>query len=651
MSGPRKSTSAHPEDHFDEPQYCLVGTAGHIDHGKSALVRELTGIDPDRLQEEKDRGITIDLGFAHMSIGDGLHVGFVDVPGHERFVKNMLAGIGGIDAVLLVVAADESIMPQTREHFAICKLLGIRDGMVAITKCDLVDEEIADLVELEVRELLADSPLSDAAIVRTSVETGLGMEDVQSELSALLARAPARPAEGLLRLPVDRVFTVRGFGTVVTGTLSSGTARVGDDIEILPSGLRSTVRGLQVHASGVETARAGQRTAVNLQGIDVSSVARGDLLVSPGTMQTSHLIDARLQLLDDFGPVVQHQRLRFHHGAAEVLARVVILEGDEIPPGCSAMVQLRLEKSYAAAPGDRFIVRQYSPMVTIGGGVVIDALPRKHRRSDDETVAHLRALQVAGPAEQLVAWVAAAGPRGMSGDELRAKLVLPASRVEHLATDAIAAESVVQARGKPLLLIAPDHFSNLGSRLLDALAGYHERNPLRRGMPMREARSELAASTRDDIINALVDALQRDGKAKVSGDHLSLAGHEVLLSPEQAAVREIMLRAFSTAGLTPPTPDEASSSSGAPPAEAESMLYHLVREGELVRVRDDLIFHAAALEELVKLLRERRAAGERFSVPEFKEWTGTSRKHAIPLLEYLDQRRITRRVGDSRELL
>jgi len=651
MADPRRPPSELLEDHLDEPQYCLVGTAGHIDHGKSALVRELTGTDPDRLQEEKDRGITIDLGFAHMSVGDDLHVGFVDVPGHERFVKNMLAGIGGIDAVLLVVAADESIMPQTREHFAICKLLGIRDGMVAITKCDLADEEIADLVELEVRELLADSPLSDAAIIRTSVETRLGLEELKSELSALLARAPGRPAEGLLRLPVDRVFTVRGFGTVVTGTLLSGTARVGDDIEILPSGARSTVRGLQVHASGVEAARAGQRTAVNLQGIDVSSVARGDLLVSPGTLQTSHLIDARLQLLDEFGPVVQHQRLRFHHGAVEVLARVVILEGDEISPGCSAMVQLRLERSYAVAPGDRFIVRQYSPMITIGGGVVIDPLPRKHRRSDDETVTRLEILESADPAEQLVAWVAAAGPRGMSGDELLAKLVLPSSSVEHLATDAIAAGSAVEARSKPLLLIAPDHFRALGDRLLDALAGYHERNPLRRGMPMREARSELATSTRDDIIDALFDALQRDGKAKIAGDHLSLAGHEVRLSPEQSAVRETMLRAFSTAGLAPPAPNEASIASGAPPAEAESMLYHLVREGELVRVRDDLIFHAAALDELVKMLRARRAAGERFSVPEFKEWTGTSRKHAIPLLEYLDQRRITRRVGDSRELL
>ena len=614
-------------------------------------MRELTGTDPDRLQEEKERGITIDLGFAHMAIGEKLHVGFVDVPGHERFVKNMLAGIGGIDAVLLVVAADESIMPQTREHFAICKLLGIRDGMVAITKCDLVDEEIADLVELEVRELLAGSPLSDAAIVRTSVETGLGLEEVRSELSELLARVPERPAEGLLRLPVDRVFTVRGFGTVVTGTLLSGTGRVGDDIEILPSGTRSTIRGLQVHASGVETARAGQRTAVNLQGIDVGSVARGDLLVSPGTMCTSHLIDARLQLLNEFGPVVQHQRLRFHHGAAEVLARVVILDGDEIPPGRSAMVQLRLERSYAVAPGDRFIVRQYSPMVTIGGGVVIDALPHKHRRSDGDARTRLEALQGADAAEQLATWVAAAGPRGMSREELSAKLVLPASRVEHLAGAAIADGSAVEARSKPLLLVAPEHFRFLESRLLEALAGYHTRNPLRRGMPVREARTEMSAGTRDEIFDALVVALQRDDRVKLSGDHLSLAEHEVRLSPEQAAVRETMLRTFSGAGLAPPSPDEATSSSGAPAAEAESMLYHLVREGELVRVRDDLIFHAAALEALVELLRERRAAGERFSVPEFKEWTETSRKHAIPLLEYLDQRRITRRVGDRREIL
>ena len=341
----------------------------------------------------------------------------------------------------------------------------------------------------------------------------------------------------------------------------------------------------------------------------------------------------------------------FHHGAAEVLARVVILEGDEIPPGGAAMVQLRLERGYAVAPGDRFIVRQYSPMVTIGGGVVIDALPRKHRRSDEATVARLGTLQNVDPAGHLVTWVAAAGLSGMSGDELRSKLVLPALRVERVAAEAVAAGFAIEARSKPLLLVSPDHFSALGSRVLDALAVYHERNPLRRGMSLREARAQLMANTRDEIFDALIAALQSEGKVRISGDHLSLAEHEVRLSPEQASVREAMLRVFSEAGLAPPAPEEALSATGAAAAEAESMLYHLVREGELIRVRDDLIFYAAALEELVKLLRARRGVGERFSVPEFKEWTGTSRKHAIPLLEYLDQRRITRRVGDSRELL
>jgi selenocysteine-specific elongation factor len=426
---------------------------------------------------------------------------------------------------------------------------------------------------------------------------------------------------------------------------------VGDDLEILPAGLRSLIRGLQVHASAVQEARSGQRTAVNLQGIDVGSIARGNLLVTPGSMQTTHLIDAHLQLLEDFGPVEQHQRLRFHHGAAEVLARVVILDADEIPPGGSAFVQLRLERSYAVAPGDRFIVRRYSPMITIGGGVVVDPLPRKHRRSDEATAALLRELLDADPLRQLTTWVAAAGTRGMTEDELRGKLVLPASRVAQLAEEAVAAGTAVLARSRPLVLIAPDHFRELEVGCLESLASYHAHHPLQRGMPLREIRAVLAPGSREEIIEALFEALQRDGKARMTGDQLSLPEHEVSLSPEQASIREAMLKTFSQAGLSPPPLEEALRSTGAQSTAAESMLYHLLREGDLVRVRDDLVFHAAALDGLMRTLQEHRAAGERFSVPEFKEWTGTSRKHAIPLLEYLDQKRITRRVGDSRELL
>ena len=397
-----------------ENDYRIVGTAGHIDHGKSALVRALTGTDPDRLQEERERGITIDLGFAHLELEDGTRVGFIDVPGHERFVKNMLAGIGGIDAVLLVVAADESIMPQTREHLAICELLGVSSGVVAITKCDLVDDEIAELVELEIRDLLAGSRLATAPIVRTSAETGAGLAALRGALADTLNASGVRPSHDLVRMPIDRIFTVHGFGTVVTGTLLSGRIGTGDRLELLPQATVVTVRGLQVYGEPVESATAGQRTAVNLQGVDTSAATRGDLLVTPGALAPTYMIDARLDMLPEHG-LEQLQRVRFHHGAIETLCRVAILETDEIRAGASGLVQLRLETPYACAPGDRFVVRRYSPMLTIGGGTVLDNLPAKHRHGESAAIELLTRLE--GPAleDRVAALAGAAGTRGVDG--------------------------------------------------------------------------------------------------------------------------------------------------------------------------------------------------------------------------------------------
>lgn len=625
--------------------YRIVGTAGHIDHGKSALVRALTGVDPDRLQEEKERGITIDLGFADTEVGEH-HVAFVDVPGHERFVKNMLAGIGGIDAVLLVVAADESIMPQTREHLAICELLGIRHGLVAVTKVDLVDDEIAELVELEVEELLHGTALAGSPIVRTSVTRGDGLETLRDRLANELAAAAVRPGDGILRMPIDRVFTIRGHGTVCTGTLLSGCVTRGDRLAILPGSQEAVVRGIQVHGRESEQAVAGQRTALNLQGVSVEQLRRGMTLAAPGTLASSWMVDARLRALPQHGGFEQLQRIRFHHGAAEVLGRVRLLEGDTIQPGADALVQLHLESEYPAVPGDRFVVRRYSPLVTIGGGIVIDRPARKHR-ARPETIARLRSLESAGLAERLRIHVEAAGVGGTTAAELAVRLGAPRSRVEESLAQGVEDGALV---GDPTgRLVAERLLAPLREQVVAAVGRHHASFRLRPAMPKEELRSALEPAPPAAVLELLLVPLLADGSLRAEGDGYAAGDHVPRLTGSQRTLAEELLARFADAGLAPPAPEAAYESLDLPPEEAREVLHFLLRAGELVRVRDDLVIHADALDRLVAGLRERFDRAEQFSVADFRDWAGVTRKHAIPLLEHLDSRRVTRRVGDNRE--
>lgn len=630
----------------------LVGTAGHIDHGKSALVHALTGIDPDRLEEEKERGITIDLGFAHMEI-DGDDIGFVDVPGHERFVKNMLAGIGGIDAVLLVVAVDESVMPQTREHFQICRLLGVPDGIIALTKCDRVDPEIVELVELEVRDLVAGSFLENAMLVRTSVVRGDGLDELEAALAGLTRRRRARDVEGPVRLPVDRVFTVHGFGTVVTGTLTSGRARPGDVLELLPSGKRSTVRGIQVHGREVEMAAAGQRTGLNVPDLDVGDVERGDVLTSPGALAPTHLVDARLRLLAGLPPLEPLQRVRFHHGAAEIMARVELLDADRIDAGSSGLVQLRLEAPCSLLPGDRFIIRRYSPMITIGGGTVLDPLADKRRGERRAPVQFLERIEATGVAGRVRLFVERAGTRGMAGDDLRQRLGLTEGKLERLASQATVGGALVAASEDPLHLVHLHAFEPLKEHLLAGLARYHRRNPLRPSMPKEELRSAVAPDLPPVVFDAALGSLRDAGRIRAVDDGFARSDHRVRLDTEQRRLQVALLELFEGAGLSPPAPDAvARELDGDPdPASVDALLHHLLRQNRLVRITDGMLVDVDQLAALIEELHERHETGDRFSVADFKEWTGTTRKHAIPLLEYLDRQRITRRVGDERELL
>jgi len=652
----------------------IVGTAGHIDHGKTSLVRALTGIDADRLKEEKERGITIDIGFADLTVGD-VHFGFVDVPGHERFVKNMLAGAHGIDLVMLVVAADESVMPQTREHFDICRLLEVKSGLVVITKADLVDEEFLQLVEDEVAGFVAGSFLEGAPVLRISSRTGAGVDELKKTLARLAAKAQERDDTAVARLPIDRVFTIKGFGTVVTGTLIAGRIRAGDELELLPSisssgSRRARARGLQVHGKSTQEAFAGERAAINLQGIEVVEVERGQTLAPAGRLRVSSMLDARLQLLKSAPRSLRtRSRVRLHIGTAEVLARVILLGQSELAPGASCFAQLRLETPTLALPGDHFIVRGYSPVVTIGGGMIIDAGPQKHRlREAAQAATRLGELAAADEIERIALLVEMAGERGMSSAEIAARSGSPDEMIKRAAEAMIKARRAVTASQNPQSgqggqsgqssltpLIARPAFEELAKRVRALLKEFHRKSPLESGMGREEIREKIFTHLSPDIFRAVIASLVERNEVVAEKDLLRLATHRIALSAEEQAAKDHLAELFAKAGLQPMSLEEAIAQAGLQfgidAGRAQRFAQMLINSGELVRVAD-LIFHRGALDGLRETLRKFKAErGAKLDVGAFKDLTGISRKYAIPLLEYLDLQRVTRRAGDAREIL
>ena len=648
-------------------RHIVVGTAGHIDHGKSALVLALTGTDPDRLKEEKARGITIDLGFAHWTEGETTF-SFVDVPGHERFVKNMLAGVGGFDCVVLVVAADESVMPQTREHFEICRLLQVPAGLVALTKADLVDEEMLELARLEVRELVAGSFLDGAPIVAVSSRTGVGLDDLRRALVKLAATLPPRRAAGVTRLPIDRAFSVKGFGTVVTGTLASGSVGTDDLLVLQPGERPAKVRGVQVHGAHADRAVGGQRAAVNLA-LDLSEVTRGDSLVTPGVFDATRMTDARLDLLASAKPLRHGARVRFHQGTAELIGRVAVASvipteiedqgahpvAGEVPPGRSAYVRIRLEAPAVLARGDRFILRAYSPPVTIAGGVVLDPNPARGPIRN-----HAAQLRFAGLDPALsrqghdVERAAAAllhdrGGAGLPVAALVSRLGVSPSDVDRVVAELVTARQAVRAGAT---LVAPDRVDALERQLLQLLGDHHRATPLSEGMPREEVRERLFARTGDGVFELVMATLQQAGK--VSGrDRLALASHRVELSPDEERARAIIEDAIRAGGLKPPEASAAATEGAVPAVVTDRILKFLVRQRRLVKL-DALYFHEEALEGLkrdVRALKTDANAAPTIDVSTFKDRYGISRKFAIPLLEYLDRERVTRRQGDTRVVI
>jgi len=631
----------------------IVGTAGHIDHGKSALVLALTGTNPDRWEEEKRRGITIDLGFAHLDLGGDVRIGFIDVPGHERFVKNMLAGVGGIDFVLLVVAADESIKPQTREHFDICRLLGIRQGLIVLTKADLVDHDVLDLVRLEVQEFVAGSFLEDAPILAVSARTGEGLDQLKEELRRLSLAVPPKPADLPFRLPVDRSFIIKGFGTVVTGTLIAGTVAKEEEVEILPPGWRTRVRGVEVYNAPADRATAGERTALNLAGVEASQIARGMVLAAPGLFQPAERVDCTLRLLPSARPLRSHTQVHFHCGTAEMLASAVLLGEKELGPGAAGYVQLRLEEPGLFVPGDRFIIRQFSPVITIGGGSILDTQPSKHRADDRETIKSLRVLEQGEPEARLDLLISQAGEAASTA--LAARLGWRVSDVLSVAKS-LAAKGRIEIVGQPpSLLVKKEHFAQLAKLALQKLEEFHAANPLAGGLSKEELHAKLGigayAPPSPTLLNALLQSLAAQAKIDVQRETIRLGGHQIQLSAEEVAARDQISAAFEKAGLTVPSAREVLGTLRIDRERAEKLLRILLKEKKLYKVTEDLIFHESALRQLRQTLARRKATNNRLSVTGFKELTGLTRKYAIPLLEYLDRERVTRRDGDDRVIL
>lgn len=621
-----------------------VGTAGHIDHGKSALVRALTGTDPDRLAEEQRRGMTLDLGFAHLDLPSGRRIGIVDVPGHEALIHNMLAGAGGMDLVMLVVAADEGAMPQTREHLDILRFLRIAGGVVVLSKLDLVtDPEWLAVVEEDLAAIVAGTPLEGAPVVRVSSRTGEGLPQLVRTLDDLVARVPPRPSNGPVRLPVDRSFTMQGFGTVVTGTLWSGAIRPGDQLVILPHEREVRVRGVQVHGSAVPEARAGSRVGVNLVGVEKAEVRRGEVLATPGAFRATDRLDVRLRLLPSAPPLKQAARLHLHLGSAATVGRVALSDRAQLAPGDETLAQLRLEEPLVALHGDRFVVRRYSPTETLGGGVVLNASPGRRRRA--QAAAALEAANRSGAEALVVSAVAATGSAGLPPGAAAAAAGVDEAGAAGAIESAVTTGLLVERGGR---LFARSVLDDLRRSVEEALRAYHQRAPWRRGMPREDLKSRVAGGATDRLFDAVVGDLLAEGRVEIHRGLLALAGFEPVVPDADRRARETVMTALVGGGVSPPSVDDLRRL--AAPDAVDRMLQALMDDGLVVAVAPDLRFAASVVEQVRRMVVDTLRGGGEVTVATVRDRLRTSRKFALALLEFFDAARVTRRVGDRRVL-
>lgn len=638
----------------------ILGTAGHVDHGKTSLIRALTGIETDRLQEEKKRGITIELGFAYIDLACGHRLGIVDVPGHEKFVRNMVAGAAGMDMVAFIVAADEGIMPQTREHFDICKLLGIKDGLIILTKKDMVEEEWLEMVKEEVRDFFADSFLEEAPMLAVSSVTGEGIDAVKKVLDDKVRTINFQEEFGPFRLAVDRVFSMKGFGTVITGSSLSGRIAAGEDLMFYPGGLTAKIRGIQVHGKEQEVVEAGHRTAINLQGIEKEEINRGDLAATPGTMQSSTLLDADFHFLSNNSRKLKNRtQVRLHVGTREILARVVLMEKDTVEPGEDADIQLIIQEPVAVWPGDRFVLRSYSPVATLGGGVILNNAPPKRKRATERDRAHNHAVfslykadsDGEGLIDKMLLFLEESGVQGITEDQLSTRLGLFGKKLKKQLQVPVSAKKVLVVESDSRRLVASRVIEQLNQTVLGLLEQYHKENPLKTGLAREEIRSRLRPPVDQKLFQYLMTQLAKSDLLVQEGAEVRLSSHEVTLQIDEQEMQEKIGRLYKDAGLRPPNlKDVLALFAEFPEKQIRQVIDLLLQNGTLVKINEALFFHAEELGRLTETMQDYLGREGEIDAPGFKDLTGLTRKFSIPLLEYFDKIKLTIRVGDKRIL-
>jgi len=627
----------------------ILGTAGHIDHGKTSLIKAISGIDTDRLKEEKERGITIELGFAYLELPGGQLLGIVDVPGHEKFIKNMVAGATGIDIVAMIIAADEGVMPQTREHLEICKLLDIKNGIVVLTKVDMVDEDWLKLVREDLAGFFSGTFLENAPIVEVSSVTGQGIDKLLKTLDDLVKKIPERDMGNFFRLPIDRVFTIKGFGTVVTGTTISGSINTGEEVTIYPQCIPSKIRGIQVHNHETSQVRSGQRTAINLQGLEKAEIQRGNILAARDALRPTHMVDVRFDLLQSASKKLKNRsKCRFHTGTAEIMGTIILLDRDELEKGETCFAQIRLDEPTAVLMGDRFILRSYSPVRTIGGGKILNPMPARKKRFSEESIRELKIFDSGELKEKAEECIRMGKFHGREISEARFLLNAGEKRLEETLKTLSAQKKIIQYNKENRSFIHGEYLKKAVDEMLAMVKQYHAEFPLKAGIVKEELRSRSSVAGNQRLFNYIIANLISDGTFEQDKELLRLKGHRVTFAEDQAKIRSEMEDIYSRGGIQPPYFSELKDRF--PSADASSILEVLVKDGVLVKVKEDLYFHHEALSDLEKRLTAfLREKGE-ISTPQFKEMTGASRKYTIPVIEYFDRTQVTVRVGDNRVL-
>ncbi len=632
-------------------QNIILGTAGHIDHGKTRLVKALTGVETDRLKEEKARGITIELGFASLDLPNGQHIGIVDMPGHEKFIKNMVAGSSGIDVVTMVIAADEGVMPQTREHMEICNLMGVEYGIVALTKTDMVDDDLLELAMDDINDFVQGTFLEDKPVVPVSSVTGAGIDKFINTLETICSNIPKRDFSSIFRLPVDRVFSMKGFGTVITGTLSSGSISIGQEVMVYPRQIVSKVRGIQVHSSSVEKASAGTRTAINFQGLDRESVFRGDTLSLRDTLIESYMVDVHFHYLkSNAKPAKQRTRIRFHSGTSETLGYLILLDRKELMPGSDAIAQLRLELPVCCIKDDRYVIRSYSPVKTIGGGSILHPATQKHKLFDKSIVEGLNKLLDSDNEQNISFFLSLKGFKGLSFLDLRVMTNIPDKKLKSSLQTLLAKQEIIQTNREKQIFISRLFFDNFKEKIIEQLEIFHNKNPLKEGMPTQELKSKFQYIDDNKFFNILFNKLSKENLIVLDKNIIKISDHKVALHIDQHEVKEKIRNIYQKSGLTPPFFRAICQDLQIDKKTSIDVLQMLINEKSIIKTKDNLYFDARKIDDLEKQLVKFLTANETMSTPEFKEIAKVSRKFLIPLIEYFDSVKVTIRVGDIRQL-